>query len=533
MEVATELLKQGKNKELWERCCGFIDLNMDQFMTIQHQLLLEQIELLKNCELGNKMMRGAQPRSVEEFRQQVPITTYSDYAPYLLEKREDVLPEKPLYWQCTSGRSGEYPHKWVPVTRRTYDEIGDFMMALALFASCEKRGDVVIEEHDKFIYGVAPPPYASGFFYRKFAELNIFDILPPLDEAEKMGFEERIEKGFMLALSEGMDIMGALSSVLVTIGERLGQGSGMKKAAAMLKKPKMLPRMLKAVAKSKLAGHPLLPRDIWTLKALVACGTDNAIYRDKIKYLWGRYPMDTYGSTESNLLATQTWDYDAMTFLPHLNFLEFMPEREWNSWFMDSTYRPELLRLDEVQPGETYAIVVTNFLGGALVRYFLGDAIKIKSLRNEKCDIDIPQMLFDSRIDGIIDIAGFTRLTEKVVWQAIENSALAYQDWAIRKEAAAEESVLHLYIEPKQGTKLTEEQVTVGIHEQLKILDSDYASLETMLKLKPLRVTILPHGTFQAYISKQRAAGADLAHLKPPHINPTDAQIDALLTPVA
>ena len=71
------------------------------------------------------------------------------------------------------------------------------------------------------------------------------------------------------------------------------------------------------------------------------------------------------------------------------------------------------------------------------------------------------------------------------------------------------------------------------IHEQLKKLDSDYADLETMLGLKPLKVTILPVGAFQTYISKQRAAGADLAHLKPPHINPSEAALDKLLTPVS
>jgi hypothetical protein len=533
MATAIELLHQGKNAELWRKCCGFIDLNMSQFMTIQHRLLLEQLELLNNCELGAKMMHGANPRTMEEFRKQVPVTTYRDYAPYLLEKREDTLPEKPIFWQWTSGRSGEYPHKWVPVTQRIYDEIGDFMIALVLFASCEKRGDVVIEEHDKFIYGVAPPPYASGFYYRKFSELDIFDVLPPIAEAEKMTFEERIQTGFKMALSEGMDIMGGLNSVLVTIGERLGQGTGMKASAALLKQPKMVLRMLRAIAKSKMARRPLLPKDIWTLKALAACGTDNAIYRDKIKYLWGRYPMDTYGSSESNLLATQTWDYETMTFLPQMNLLEFMPEKEWNKWFMDSTYRPELLLLDEVQPGETYAMVVTSFMGGAFIRYFLGDSITIQSLRNEKCDISLPQMTFDTRIDGIIDIAGFTRLTEKVVWQALENSTLAYQEWSIRKEPGKENPVLHLYIEFKPGKEQTEEQVATVMHQQLRSLDKDYANLEAMLSLKPLKVTVLPNGTFQTFTSRQRAAGADLAHLKPPHVNPTDKQIKSLLTPVA
>lgn len=533
MATAVELLKEGKNKELWQRCCGFIDLNMSQFMGIQRQLLLEQIELLKKCELGNKVMRGAQPRSIEEFREQVPVTTYGDYIPYLSEQREDALPEKPVLWQCTSGRSGEYSHKWVPITSKIYDELGDMFMGIFLFASCKERGDVIIEEHDKLLYGLAPPPYVSGSYLRRLADMGIFDILPPIDEAEKMGFEERIEQGFKMGLAEGIDVLPGIASILTAIGERFGQGSGLKRAISMLSKPKILPRLLAAVLKSKLARRPLLPRDIWTVKALIASGTDNAIYRERIKDLWGRSPLDAYGSAEAAaLVAVQTWDYEGMTFVPNFNFLEFMPEREWREWLADPTYQPSLLLLDEVQVGERYAVVITNFRGGAFVRYFIGDVIKISSMRNERLNINIPQMVFDSRIDGIIDIAGFTRLTEKIVWQAIENSGVAYQDWSVRKEVE-EKPVLHLYIEPKQGAKINDDEITIAIHEQLKKLDSDYAALETMIGLKPLKVTLLPAGAFQTYMSMQRAAGADLAQLKPPHVNPSEAALEKLLAAVS
>ena len=532
MDVGTELLKQGKTKDLWDRCCGFIDLSMDDFMKIQRELLMEQIELLKKCELGNKMMRGAQPSSVEEFRQQVPITTYSDYAPYLLEKREDVLPEKPIMWLWTSGRSGEYPHKWAPFSRRQYDELGDIFLGQLLLATCKDRGDVVIEEKDTFLYGYAPPPYCTGSCMRRLNDMGAFKIFPPIEEAEQMSFEARIEQGIKMGLLEGIDVMPAITSVLVAIGERFSQGGGSKKIGAALKKPKMLPRLLKAVVKSKLAGRPMLPRDVWSIKGMIAGGTDNGIYREKIKYMWGRYPLDVYGLTEGIMIATQTWDYDTMTFFPQLNLLEFMPEKEWNNWLMDKTYPAELLLLDEVKAGENYALVITNFRGGAFVRYFIGDVVKITSLRNEKLNISIPQMIFESRIDGIIDIAGFTRLTEKVIWRAVENSGVLYQDWAIRKEATENKPVLHLYIEPKQGAELDENQISDAIHKHLSLLDNDYALLESMLNLKPLKVTILPQGTFQAYIAKQQAAGADLAHLKPPHVNPTEGQISALLTPV-
>ena len=96
MTTEAELFKEGKYEELWERCCGFIDLSLEDFISIQRRLLLEQLELLKRCELGKVVMRGATPRTLEEFREQVPLTTYDDYAPYLLKRRMDVLPKK--YW---------------------------------------------------------------------------------------------------------------------------------------------------------------------------------------------------------------------------------------------------------------------------------------------------------------------------------------------------------------------------------------------------------------------------------------------------
>jgi hypothetical protein len=531
LATLSELLREGKNRELWERCCGFLDLNMKQFMNIQHELLLEQLELLKNCELGKKVMRGAQPTSIEEFREQVPVTSYSDYSLYLLDKREDVLPEKPIFWQRTSGRSGEYPCKWIPVTRRQYEDAGDAILAMFILASSRGKGDVTLEEHDKLLYGAAPPPYVSGSFFRRIEDMKVFNILPPIEKAEGMTFEERLNQGFQMGMSEGLDVIFAISSVLVAIGERFGQGGGLKRALATLRDPRRLPRLLKAVVKSKLAHRPIMPKDIWSLKGLVAGGTDNGIYREKIKELWGMYPLDIYGCTEALIIAPQTWDYEGMTFIPHLNFLEFMPEAERKRWLEDPFYRPRCLLLDEVEAGESYATVITNFRGGTLVRYFLGDVIKITALSNQKLNINIPQMVFESRADGLIDIAGFTRLTERMIWEAIENAGIIYNDWSVRKEKGGK-PVLRLYLELKPGYKITEDEAAATIHAELKKVDSDYADLEDMLGLKPLQVTILPEGSFQAYVTKQREAGADLAHLKPPHVNPTDAVIDKLLTPV-
>ena len=141
MTTTVELLRQGRRDEIWKKYCGFIDLSLEEFMEIQKELLMEQLQLLGRCELGQKLLGGKVPASVDEFRQNVPLTTYKEYAPYLLEKREDVLPEKPYVWACTSGRSGEYGRKWIPYTKKIYTKISSYALAMFMFGSSERRDD--------------------------------------------------------------------------------------------------------------------------------------------------------------------------------------------------------------------------------------------------------------------------------------------------------------------------------------------------------------------------------------------------------
>ena len=137
-------------------------------------------------------------------------------------------------------------------------------------------------------------------------------------------------------------------------------------------------------------------------------------------------------------------------------------------------------------------------------------------------------MVFLSRVDDQIDIAGFTRLSEKIIWQAIENTGLAYEDWTARKELNGEPR-LHLYIESKENGYVTAEQIAASVDDELKKLDPPYAELESFTGLRPLVVTLLPTNAFKLYKQRQQASGADLTQLKPPHINPSGDTIDFLV----
>ena len=533
MPKAVELLKQGRNEELWQMCCGYLRLSLEQFMAIQKRLLLEQIKLLNGCTLGRKIMRRARPETVTEFREQVRLTTYADYCPELSDKREAPLPADPVFWMHTSGRSGDYPCKWVPMTRAFAEELSTIMYGVGMLSCCKEWGDTSqLNSRPKIVYTVAPRPYMSGTMAEMISMQSPIQYLPPLEEAEELSFEDRIKLGFKQALSEGLDYFFGLSIALVVVGNKFSQSTEKVAIRPLLTQPKALLRLAKGMAKSKLARRPMLPKDIWSVKGIMSSGLDSAVYREKIKAFWGKYPLDIYAGTEGGIIATQTWDYENMTFVPSLNFLEFIPEKEHFKWRLDPEYQPSTVLLDEVEAGQNYEIVLSNFHGGPLVRYRPGDMVRITALHNEKLGIAIPQMAFERRADDLLDFV-FVRLTEKTIWQAIENTGIPYEDWTVFKKEG--QPVLSLYIELKNSYQSSEAEIAAAIREQILRSDSQNKDTEklyrddfaNMIDFK-VEANALPQGAFAHFTEQRRAEGADLAHLKPPHINPSQRVLDLL-----
>jgi hypothetical protein len=532
MPTAVELLRQGRNDELWQMCCGYIKFDIDQFMAVQKRLLLGQIESLNNSQIGRKLFHGAIIRTVEDFRQNVPLTDYADYCPELIEKREDTLPEKPLYWVHTSGRSGVFPCKWIPLSHTNVAEMSRVLYGIGLLSCCNKYGDTSQAiENPNIIYTVAPRPYISGALASMLAEQTPLNYLPSLAEAESLPFEERIKRGFEEALSEGLDYFFGLSLVLAEVGTKFSQSATHVNIRPLISRPKALLNLTRGMIKSRIAGRNLLPKDIWNVRGIVTSGLDSSVYKDKIKEYWGRYPLDIYSSTEGGVIATQTWDYSSMTFIPNLNYLEFIPEKEHFKWQLDHEYQPKTVLLDEVEAGQIYEIIITSFNNGALVRYRVGDMVRITSLRNENLGIKIPQMVFERRADDLLDFA-VIRLTEKSIWKAIENTGIPYRDWVAYKSPG--ELTLNILIEA-EGSRVNRSEMENALYQQILKTDSEaYSSLKeqvdlaNMIKFK-VNLTLLPRGSFDKYMAQKIAEGADIAHLKPPHVNPPQRVLLSLL----
>jgi len=273
----------------------------------------------------------------------------------------------------------------------------------------------------------------------------------------------------------------------------------------------------------------MLPKDIWKLKGIMTGGTDSEIYREKIEYYWGKKPLEGYASTEGGHMAVQAWNYKGMIFFPDCAFLEFIPLAEHQKNKTDPNHQPKTFLYDELDIG-IYELVFSNYQGGVFVRYRIGDFFEVISLDDKEIGCNLPQVKFYSRAKDVIDLGNIVRLTERDIWKAITATSIQYQDWIARKEVVSKEPILHIYIELKPNSSFSREDFKEKFDQELCLLVPDYSGIKEILGKDPLKVSYLPQEAFSKYMKAKLQAGADLAHLKPPHMQPSDEILMQLQT---
>jgi len=375
----------------------------------------------------------------------------------------------------------------------------------------------------------APRPYVSGYLAASILDNLHAIFLPSLEEGEKMEYGERITAGFKLAMQHGLDYFGGLSIVLAKMGEQFESQSSNSQPSKELLNLTTLFRLLKAVVIAKINKRKILPKDIWKLKGIMSGGTDTEIYKEKIEYYWGKKPLEGFSCTEGGNICFQSWNFKGMTFFPDNAFLEFIPLEEVNKNKADPTYKPKTVLMDELEEG-IYELVITNFMGGALIRYRLFDMFKVISIGDEEIGSVLPQVQFYSRTDDIINIGSYLILSEREIWKAIEATGIKYVDWTANKEIISGTPVLDLYIELIEQSDQSDEEIINLLDEQFSNLYQEYCDLKEDLQINPLVFTRLAPGSFRAYKKSMVEAGVELEEITPAHMRPSPESLHKLLT---
>ena len=407
-----EKLHQYTKEEIWEEYCGFLTLTSEEFMAIQNRLLMEQIELWSASGLGQSILKGKYPRTIEEFREMVPLTTYEDYANTLLGKQTSALPCDPVLWVQTSWEGGVHPIKTAPYTKGMLDTFKHNVMSCLILATSKKKGDFDINVTDHMLYALAPMPYVTGLLPLLFKDEIDIEFLPSVKDAVNMSFKERNVQGFKLGMKKGIEYFFGLGSVLYYVSQSItSMQSGQKslKEKILGTSPKMMLRYLIAKKKCKKENRELMPKDLFQLKGFMCAGTDNRCYKADLEKLWGITPMEIFAGTEPTCIGCETWSREGVYFFPDACFYEFIPEDELDKNMADPDYQPKTVLWNEVVPGGIYELVLTVLKGGAFARYRVGDVFRCTGIGSQLENNTIPRLQYIDRVPQIIDIAGFRR----------------------------------------------------------------------------------------------------------------------------
>lgn len=516
--ILEQKIRKKQYDQIWQQYCGFLDLTLPQFMEIQNRLMMEQLQLYADCELGRRIMKGKRPTGVDEFRKVVPLTNYEDYADILLSRVDSALPAKPVLWIETTWEGAKKPVKVAPYTESMLKSHKVNTIACMILATSNKKGHFTLRGGENFLNGMAPLPYLTGLVPHLILSELWVNFMPPIKEAVAMSFGQRNKVGFKMGFQKGVDLFFGLSSVIAKISDTFTLGGSGEKFSIFKVSPKMSYRLLKAWINSKQNKVPIMPKDIWTLKGLICAGTDTTSLKRKLENYWGVKPLEIFGGTEPTCIATETWSKDGLVFFPDVCFYEFIPRSELEKNIDDPSYVPNTYLLDELLAGNEYELVISSFKGGAFARYRMGDIFKCLSLSKEEDGIGLPHFAYVDRDPRIIDLAGFTRISEGTISEALTLSKLDITEWfAVKEFDECNRAFMHLYVEVgSEGLHcaVTKEIIKEHLSIYFRYVDTDYNDLKKLLGIEPLVISIIPAGTLSQFSD---TFGRPLRKMNPSH----------------
>ena len=85
-------LRKFSKQQLWNEYCGYLDLNITEYMYIQRRLMQEQINSWCASGLGKSIYKADAPVRIEYFLRSMTLTSYEEYADVRFRLDPSLLP---------------------------------------------------------------------------------------------------------------------------------------------------------------------------------------------------------------------------------------------------------------------------------------------------------------------------------------------------------------------------------------------------------------------------------------------------------
>ena len=420
-------------------------------------------------------------RTVDEFRQAVPIRDYEALKPYverILTGESNVLwTGKPLYLAKTSGTTSGV--KYIPITRDSISNHIDSARDALLNYINETGNSAFLDKKLIFLSGSPELDQKAGINVGRLSGIANHHIPAYLRTNQLPSHETNIIDDWETKLQRVID---------ETIDQPMSLISGIPPWVQMY-----FDRIQKRTGKQI--------KDVFTdFSVFVYGGVNFEPYRARLFESIGKRidSIETYPASEGFIAFQDTQTEEGLLMLLDSGiFYEFIAA---DDYFNEN---PRRLTIDEVELGKNYAVIINNNAG--LWGYSLGDTVKFVSREPYR-------LLVTGRIKHFISAFG-----EHVIGEEVEK-ALQY---AMQNHPETEviEFTVAPMVSPSEGLPYHEWLVefatpprdpaafTRDIDNRLAKLNVYYDDLITGAILQPLKLTSLPRGAFQHYMKSQGKLG--------------------------
>jgi len=416
----------------------------------QSDFLLEQILKNKETQYG-KENKFECIKSVDDFLQHLPLTTYGDYKHYvdllLAGDHYTMTADRPLQLAVTSGTSGQ--SSLLPTTADIFKRFFLSGVAVLFQRLHESHPDwVTLQRSMKLFYtprwitdshGMLIGPNSSNPDSLKRIH-HLYSTPPPaykiVTEPEALyvhllfGLMDSnlgiIESNFASTIYTGFKVLEQRWPELVSdietgvLNPALDIPENIRDEIQQEMKPNV--KRARELEEQFKLGFDDIARRIWpSLNLILATTTGSmSLYENALSSkTCSKVPIYSpiYGASEGllgvNLVPNTTESYYCL--IPNAQFFEFIKISD------SSEKQPSTLLLHQLVLGEQYEVVITNPSG--LYRYRLGDVVEVVQFFNE-----IPVIKFKYRQGQMLNIHG-EKLSEESFYKTLQQAA---NEWGVQ-----------------------------------------------------------------------------------------------------
>lgn len=390
---------------------------------VQEGFLRSLLQTHQNTEFGQQY-KLSDIKTIDQFRERIPIQSYSSYQP-LIERMANgetniLVSDRLLYFNLTSGSTGR--QKLVPVTKRSRRAISRAnwtAMGFAIDAARQKGiplGKILFTSSAKPLgqtgAGIAYGPVSTSDLRLSSVLTRQFFPYP----WEALQISDSLARHYVCLLfalrNPDLRIIGAtfpvlalqLASYLEQYADSLIHDLENGEIADWLTlEPSLRTRLthqwsaapqraaqLRQIFRAEGRLTPILAWPNLSFMSTARGGTSN-FYLERFPEFFGDVPVfgGVYAASETTFGISWAFNTDSVIPAIATNFLEFIPEDQWE------VAQPQTRLLSEVRVGDRYRIVMTNYSG--FYRYDIGDIVKIDGFFEKT-----PLMIFQHRQGGVI-----------------------------------------------------------------------------------------------------------------------------------